>query len=147
MSIRLTVVQPRFEEASVHAVPVFHERVRAGFPSPAEPYQHDFLDLNDLIVRDQSATFYVRVEGDSMEEAGIFDGDYLVVDRSIEPKAEHIVVAAVDGQLTVKKLRFENGNPRRPVLWPCNSRHAPIRLTQDIDLHIWGVVTFALHPF
>lgn len=119
------------------AIPLFVSRVKAGFPSPAQDYVERTLDLNELCIRHSSATFFVRVEGDSMIDAGIYDNDVLVVDRSIEAEHGDIVVAAVGGEFTVKELCT------RPllILLPRNPAYKPIRPRNGEELNILGVVT------
>ena len=118
-------------------IPFFLERVSAGFPSPAQDYVEQTLDLNELCVKHPAATFFVRVEGDSMVEAGIFANDVLTVDRSL--KAEHgdIVIACLEGEMTVKELCLRPS----PKLLPRNSAYSPIELNDERDLEIFGVVT------
>ncbi|MDN5873388.1 MAG: translesion error-prone DNA polymerase V autoproteolytic subunit [Sinobacteraceae bacterium] len=114
-------------------------RPQAGFPSPAMDYIERPLDLNDLLVNNPPATFYVRAQGDSMEGARIFDGDLLVVDRSIDPAPGRIVVAAVDGELLVKRL---GRSLNRPALLPDNPARPEYRpVLLDADSVVWGVVT------
>jgi DNA polymerase V len=125
------------------ALPLFANRVPAGFPSPADDYVEDTLDLNQQLVRNPAATFFVRVQGNSMTGAGIFDGDTLVVDRAITPRSGNIVVAVVDGELTVKRLFQRQGKTR---LLPENPEFAPIEFTDGQELVIWGVVTNVIHP-
>ena len=122
------------------ALPVFTERVAAGFPSPAQGYLEAPLDLNQLCIGQQEATFLLRVEGDSMRDAGIFADDILVVDRSLEPAHGDVVVASLNGEFTVKELRLRP----QPVLMPRNPCYAPIPLA-DQDWELFGVVTFSLH--
>ncbi len=123
-------------------LPLFESRVAAGFPSPADDHLERTLDLNELLVRRPAATFFVRVEGTSMIGAGIHPGDILVVDRAEEAQDGQIVVAAVDGELTVKRLRRERA---RVYLQPENPDYRPIEITGDTDLVIWGVVTSVIH--
>ena len=118
--------------------PLFSYRVPAGFPSPADDYIECGLDLNDFMVVHPSATYYVRVSGDSMLEAGILNGDYLIVDRSIEPYPGMIVVAVVEGELTVKCFYQQETFIE---LRPENKGFNSIKVTQDMELLIWGVVT------
>lgn len=120
--------------------PLFVEHVPCGFPSPAQDYVEERLDLNTFMVRHPSATYFVKVSGDSMIEAGIFDGDMLVVDRSLKPQHGDIVIAAVDGEFTVKELRT------RPVLqlMPRNARYRPINIASEDALELFGVVTFTV---
>ncbi len=117
-------------------------KAAVGFPSPAEDYAENRLDLNQLLVQNKSATFFMRVEGDSMSAAGIHDGDIIVVDRSIAPYDRAVVVAVVDGELTVKRLLTRNGTAE---LHAENNQCAPIRLKEGQELAIWGVVTSAVH--
>jgi len=118
-------------------IPLFASKVKAGFPSPAQDYVERTLDLNELCIRHPNATFFVRVEGDSMIEAGIFDADVLVVDRSIDAEHGDIVVAAVGGEFTVKELCT------RPTLQllPRNKAYSPIAFNDGDELNIFGVVT------
>lgn len=119
-------------------LPLFSSRIAAGFPSPADDYIECSLDLNEFLVRHPSATFYVRVSGDSMIEAGILEKDYLIVDRAVEPRNGSIVVAIVDGELTVKRL-YKQFN--RVELRAENPAYPPISISGERDLNIWGVVT------
>ncbi len=121
--------------------PLFTDAVAAGFPSPAADYCEGRLDLNDLCVKHPAATYFIKAEGDSMIEAGIFSGDILVVDRSLTAKHGDIVVATFNGEHTVKKLET------KPTLRlvPMNSSYAPIDIPEDTDIDIFGVATHALH--
>lgn len=123
-------------------LPLFSTRVQAGFPSPADDYVEDRLDLNDLLVRHREATYFLRVQGDSMVGAGIHTGDLIVVDRAIEPLDGHVVVAEVEGELTVKRLRFRLGTPE---LHPENPAFPILRFREGQELRIWGVVTNSIH--
>ncbi len=123
---------------SDQTTPLYLERISAGFPSPADDYIETALDLNTYLVRNPAATFMVKVSGDSMTGAGINDGDILVVDRSGEPGNGKIVVAVLDGELTVKRLVKKEG---RIFLAPENPRYRPIAVAAEQDLHIWGVVS------
>lgn len=123
-------------------LPLYGYKVAAGFPSPADDYVETRLDLNQLLVRNRSATFFLRVQGDSMINAGIHDGDIIVVDRSLEPGDRTVVVAAINGELTVKRLRLRNG---RAELHAENPAYAPIVLGGEQELGIWGVVTHTVH--
>lgn len=102
------------------------------------------LDLNEFMVRNQAATFYFRVQGDSMTGARIFDGDLLVVDRSVEPKHGHVVLAVVNGEYTVKRLHRRGG---KIELHPENAAYRPMRLRDGEELQVWGVVTGVLRRF
>jgi len=123
-------------------VPLFLETVAAGFPSPAGDYIERRLDLNEHLIQHPSATFFVRVAGDSMTGAGIHDGDILIVDRSLEPAGGSIVVAAVNGELTVKRLMKHDG---RCTLKPENDAFGCIEVAEYSDVHIWGVATCVIH--
>jgi DNA polymerase V len=125
------------------AFPLYASRVPAGFPSPADDYVDQRLDLNDLIER-PAATFFVKVTGDSMTGASIHDGDLLVVDRSLEATDGKIVIAAVNGELTVKRLSLKSGEV---WLMPENSLYPPLQLKEGLDCVIWGVVTRVIHSF
>lgn len=114
--------------------------VSAGYPSPAQDYTEGPLDLNEHLIAHPAATFFVRASGESMRDAGIFDGDMLVVDRSIKPRDGHVVVAVVDGEFTVKCLCLRNGRIR---LMPANDAYQPIEARSECL--IWGVVTYAIH--
>ncbi|MFH7326662.1 LexA family protein [Desulfurivibrio sp. C05AmB] len=122
--------------------PLFAGEVSAGFPSPADDYVDSRLDLNDFLVKHPAATFFVRVAGDSMIGAGIHHGDILVVDRSLEPVSGKVVIAVVNGELTVKRLQQENGLVR---LVAENPDYPPIELTEETAGEIWGVVTSVIH--
>ena len=125
------------------SAPMATEQVAAGFPSPADDYLEGQLDLNEYLVHHPAATFFVRVSGDSMIGAGIHSGDILIVDRSVEPKDKKVVIAVVDGELTVKRLMRRKGEV---VLMPENDKYQPINIAGDMDLEIWGVVTNVIHP-
>ena len=121
--------------------PLYASRVPAGFPSPADDYVDKRLDLNDLIER-PAATFFVTVTGDSMTGASIHDGDLLIVDRSLEAGDGKIVIAAVNGELTVKRVSLKNGEA---WLMPENPAYPPLLITEGLDCVIWGVVTRVIH--
>ena len=122
--------------------PLYLCRVEAGFPSPADDYVETALDLTEHLVESEEATFFVRVAGDSMTEAGIHDGDLLVVDRSVEPESGDVVVAALDGELTVKRYEVRSGCP---YLLPESEAHRPIPIEPGQELVVWGVVRHVVH--
>lgn len=124
--------------------PLFLSRVPAGFPSPAEDYVEGTLDLNEHLIVHKEATFFVRVRGDSMAGAGIRSGDLLVVDRAREAQDGDIVIAVIDGELTVKRLHMRAG---RISLAPENPCYRPIELKDGQELTVWGVVTSCIHKF
>ncbi len=133
----------RFVRQKEYALPLYACGVSAGFPSPADDYLEGSLDLNAHLVREPAATFFVRADGDSMTGAGIRDGDLLVVDRSVEAKHGSVVIASVNGELTVKRYHRENG---RASLLPENPAYRPILLNEEDDARLWGVVTNVIHP-
>lgn len=120
-------------------LPLYIEKISAGFPSPAEGYMDKELDLNELMVDNPPSTFFVRVEGDSMTGAGIMSGDMLIVNRSKDPTDGKIIIAVLDGELTVKRLRIKKDKTIQ--LEAENSAYKPIQVTKERDFSIWGVVT------
>ena len=122
--------------------PLFACSVSAGFPSPAEDYIEGRLDLNELMVVNPAATFFVRVSGDSMLGAGIHHNDILVVDRSLEPISGKVVIAVVDGELTVKRLVRKGESVS---LKAENPDYPDILLTEEATCEIWGVASFVVH--
>ncbi len=122
-------------------IPLYSDSVNAGFPSPATDYCERKLDLNELCVQKPAATYFVRAQGDSMIEAGIFPGDVLVIDRSINPSHGDIVIAAVNGELTVKRLELQ---PQKRLV-PMNSNYEPVDIPEEADLEIFGVATTVIH--
>lgn len=122
--------------------PLYATRVAAGFPSPADDHIDSKLDLNQYLVQHPTATFFVRVEGDSMIGAGIHENDLLVVDRSLKPTHGKVVIAVVNGELTVKRLSTTQGNIS---LIAENERYAPIVVQEPMEFSIWGVVTNVIH--
>jgi DNA polymerase V len=121
---------------------LYEAMVPAGFPSPAADYQEDKLDLNRYLVKHPAATFFVRVTGDSMTGAGIGCGDLLVVDRGIEPKDKSVVLAVVDGEFTVKRIRIRR---EQITLEPENDSYTAREITEDTRFEVWGVVTSVIH--
>ena len=132
----------RFEARTHCAPPLYLAAVAAGFPSPADDFVDKALDLNEHLVSNPAATYFVRAAGDSMLGAGIHDGDVLVVDRSRDPRPGDVVIAALDGELTVKRLRTKNGEV---WLLPENPAYKPLHVTEDTAFDLWGVVTYVIH--
>ncbi|RAP26732.1 hypothetical protein DID74_01535 [Candidatus Marinamargulisbacteria bacterium SCGC AG-333-B06] len=122
-------------------LPFFMSSIPAGFPSPADDYMDNRLNINDYVIKNPMSTYYIKVSGDSMIGAGIFSGDILVVDRSIEASHNRIVIAMIDGDFTVKRLRYHK---TKIYLISENSQFVPIEVTNQ-ELMIWGVVTFSIH--
>lgn len=127
---------PRF------ALPFYSTKVSAGFPSPADDYLEGSLDLNEYLIHHPYATFFVRVTGDSMINVGIFPNDILIVDRSLEATSGKVVIAVVNGELTVKRfIKKQN----EIWLYPENSAYKPLQICQESEFLIWGVVTNVIH--
>ena len=123
-------------------VPFFEVGVPAGFPSPADDYVERPLDLHELLITHPAATFFVRVDGDSMQGAGMYSGDLLVVDRALTAHHGKIVVALLNGEFTVKRLSIEK---KKIYLVPENTRYEAIEVTEGSDFQVWGVVTYVIH--
>lgn len=133
----LKCVQHKF-----YRLPFYQHAISAGFPSPADDEMEAKLDLNELLIKHPSATFFLRVSGSSMIKAGIHHNDILIVDRSVEPSHGKIVIAALNGELTVKRLYYEG---KKVQLVAENDAYRPIDITEEVDLRIWGVVTNVIH--
>lgn len=129
------------DNASKLPLPYADHGIQAGFPSPAQDYLSETIDLNQEVVRHPAATFYGRVNGDSMIEEGIEEGDLIVIDRAIEPSDGDLAVCCVDGEFTLKRLKIE---PDRVWLIPANETFDPIMITDDNRFEIWGVVTYLI---
>ena len=122
-------------------LPYFADLVQAGFPSPASDYLEDRIDLNSLLIKHPSGTYFLRVSGTSMMDAQILDGDIVIVDSSIDAKHGDIVIASLDGEFTIKRLQTS------PViaLIPMNSNYSPIYISEGEELSIFGTVTYIIH--
>jgi DNA polymerase V len=129
---------------TVLEIPVVSTAISAGFPSPALDFIDLSIDMNKHLIKRPSSTFYGRVKGQSMKDVGITDGDLLVIDKSITPKNDQIAVCYVDGEFTIKKIKFE-----QDVCWliPANDAYQPIRVTSQNDFLIWGIVTHVIKAF
>lgn len=123
-------------------LPQVTSRISAGFPSPAEDYIDKKLDLNEFLIRHPAATFFVRVVGDSMINAGMNSGDLIVVDRSINATSGRIVLAVVNGEFTVKRFVVRKG---KPFLVPENDKYPEIAIGEETQFEVWGVVTSVIH--
>lgn len=130
------------ENTNPKELPLFLTTVTAGFPSPADDYVDKKINLHEYLVRNNAATFFLKAHGESMINAGIYDGDLLIVDRSIEAAHNKIVIAAIDGELTVKRLIRKK---KQVVLAPENPDYPEFDITLKEHIHIWGVVTYAIH--
>lgn len=122
-------------------LPVLSAGISAGFPSPAMDFMDVSIDLNQLIIKHPSATFFGRVQGTSMLDAGISDGDLLVIDRSLSPANNKIAVCFIDGEFTIKRIQKEVD-----CCWlmPANEKYKPIKVTKDNDFLVWGIVTHVI---
>ncbi len=136
--------KPQVSNITRLEIPLFSSTVAAGFPSPAEDHVEDTLDLNEYMVQRPDSTFMLRVEGESMKNAGIMPNDILVVDRSLKATHKKIVIAAIDGELTVKRLYHRGGLVK---LLPENPAYPEIELESEADLLIWGVVIGSFRRF
>ncbi|MBD3296665.1 MAG: translesion error-prone DNA polymerase V autoproteolytic subunit [Candidatus Omnitrophica bacterium] len=123
-------------------IPFFTGTISAGFPSPADDHMDKKLDLNELLIQHPAATFFVKVSGNSMEDIGIHDGDTLIVDRALKANDGSVVIAVLNGELTVKRVRR---SARGMELVPENRHMRPIDISPEMDLEIWGVVTNVIH--
>ena len=123
-------------------IPLFESGVSAGFPSPADDYLDLPIDLNEFLIKHPAATFYVRVKGNSMEGAGILNGDLLIVDRAEEPRNKSIVLGVIDGEFTVKRIKKKGSDL---YLMPDNPEFKPIKINDNMDFQVWGVVTYVVH--
>ena len=137
---RLEVFKPCLSKTQ--AFPLYSSKVSAGFPSPADDNLEKSLDLNSYLIKRPAATFFVRVNGDSMINAGINDNDILVVDRSVKPSHGKVIIAVLDGQMTVKRLYKRSG---KIILMPENNLYKPIEIQDHMNMEIWGVVTSSVH--
>ncbi len=119
-------------------LPFVESGISAGFPSPADDFLDISIDLNKELIQNPSATFYGRVKGDSMVDAGLGDGDLLIIDKSLEPVDDKIAVCFIDGEFTVKRIKIE-----RDIIWLIaeNKNYKPIKVTSENDFVIWGIVT------
>lgn len=123
------------------AIPYVDSGIKAGFPSPAQDYLEFAIDLNRELVKHPASTFFGRVSGDSMKNAGVSDGDILVIDKSLEPKNGDMAVCFIDGEFTIKFI-----NIKKDIIWliPANKKYQPIKVTKENDFLIWGIVTYSI---
>ena len=122
--------------------PFYQSPAACGFASPAADYLQDTLSLDQLLIRHPAATFFARAQGKSMTGAGIYDGDLLIIDRSLNPNDGDVIIALLDGELIVKRLIYGNG---APILHSEHPDYADIKLGSDQQLDVWGVVTEVIH--
>ena len=133
------------KDNSLETVPYILSRISAGFPSPADDYIENNLSISELLIKNQLSTFLMKASGESMIEAGINDGDVLVVDRSLEARSRDIVIAIFEGNLTVKRLIIKADGSA--ILKAENQLYKNILISEYTELEIWGVVTSAIHQF
>lgn len=138
--VKLAIHPPSLEAGT--PLPLFSSTVEAGFPSPSGDQIEHALDLNELLITHPAATFFVRVQGNSMSDAGILSSDVLIVDRSLSPKDKSIVIAVLNGEFTVKRLVKKEG---KIFLSPENPAFKPIEIKGASDFLVWGVVTYVIH--
>lgn len=138
--MKLVSITPACQRTAVF-LPLYLSRVAAGFPSPADDYLDGGLDLNEHLIEHPAATYFARAEGDSMIELGIFTGDLLIIDRAVQAVDGDVVVVAIDGQLTIKRLDLVHSR-----LLPANKSYRPIEISPDSQVDIEGVVIHAVHP-
>ena len=123
-------------------LPLAAGAISAGFPSPAEEYIELAIDLNKELIKHPAATFYARVKGSSMIDAGIADGDLLIIDKALEPKDGDIAVCFIDGEFTLKRLALKEDGI---YLMPANAEFKPIRITEENDFLVWGMLAYIIH--
>lgn len=134
-------LHPLERELSELKIPLMADSVSAGFPSPADDYIEQAIDLNKELIKNPSATFFGRVKGLSMSNAGITPGDVLIVDRSLEPSNNRLVVSIINGEFNLKRLsKVDNGL----YLLPENGAFKPTKITPEMDFQVWGVVTYVI---
>ena len=131
-----------FQSKKKAELPLFNTQISAGFPSPADDYIDRKLDLNEFLIKNSAATFFVRVDGESMIDSGIHSGDILIVDRSLKPNNNRVVIARLNGELTVKRIRKSKSSI---YLLPDNKDFKPILIDESMDFEVWGVVTNVIH--
>lgn len=136
---KLSFYKPDYE--SELRIPFIPDGVSAGFPSPAADFMENNIDLNKELSENPLATFYIKVKGNSMIDAGIENEDVLIVDRSIEPQDNKIAICYIDGEFTVKRIKLEKDCL---YLIPENSNYTPIKVTEENQLIIWGIVTYVI---
>ncbi len=125
-------------------IPLLNDSVSAGFPSPADDYTEENIDLNEHLISNPFSTFFLRVKGDSMINAGIKDKDLIIVDKSLIAKPGNIVIAMIDGEFTIKRLSIKNDEL---YLKAENHNYPDFRFKNHIDVQIWGVVIYSIHSY
>lgn len=125
-------------------LPLSISHIKAGFPSPAEDFSDISIDLNKELIKNPSSTFFGRVTGDSMKDLGVEEGDLLVIDKSIIPTEGKLAICFIDGEFTLKKIHIDAN-----CIWlvPANDNYKPIKVTQENDFMVWGIVTHVIKSF
>lgn len=141
-TLEIVAIYATAHDAKKVLIPLLHGRVSAGFPSSAENFIDKSLDLNELLIKHPTATFFIRVKGDSMINAGIHSDDILIVDRALSVSNNKIVIARLYDELTVKRIKVEGATL---FLIPDNNEYQPMRITDSMDFEVWGVVTYVIH--
>ena len=131
------------DTSSKMKVPFLESLIPAGFPSPADDYMEMSLDINEKLIRNPSSTFFAQITGSSMINAGICDGDIVIVDKSLQPKDDSILVCIIDGEFTLK--RFKKIDKNTAYLMPDNPKYEPIKISKHNTFMIWGIVTYTIH--
>ena len=139
MSKQLTFYKP--DQSDPSRLVMVDEGIAAGFPSPADDFKETRISLDKTLIKNEDATFYARVRGESMIDAGLDDGDLLIIDRSLEPQNNKIAVCFIDGEFTVKRLKIEKD---KITLLPENPKYKPIKVTDKNNFMIWGIVTYVV---
>jgi len=132
----------RAEDGCELLLPIAALGISCGFPSPAEDYMEQSIDLNQILIKDKESTFFGRVKGDSMRDANIQEGDVLIIDRSLTAKNNTIALCMLNGEFTVKRILKRAGNI---TLVPANPGYKPILITPEMDFAVWGIVTYIIH--
>ena len=130
------------EDSEFPQIPFFEEHIQAGFPSPAQGLYGDSIDLNRELISNPSSSFCALVTGESMRDADILPGDYLIIDRSLQPSNGDIAVCFIDGEFTVKRLSLRNG---KLFLVPANDEYPEFEVSEDNNFIVWGIVTYVIH--
>jgi DNA polymerase V len=130
------------DAASECVIPLLTHQIPAGFPSPADDYLEDTLDLNRYLIKHPAATYFVRVQGESMAGAGISSGDLLIVDRAVEVTDNKVIVAHIDGEFTIKRVCKKG---KSWYLVPDSPHFEPIEITDELNFIAWGVITYVIH--
>ena len=125
-------------------IPLLSDSISAGFPSPADDYTEENIDLNEYLISNPFSTFFLRVKGDSMINAGIKDKDLIIVDKSLTAKPGNIIIAMIDGEFTIKRLSIKNNEL---YLKAENHNYPDFRFKNHIDVQIWGVVIYSIHSY